>query len=125
MIYGIGNDIISVERIKQSIINYGDRFKTKVFTPEEVAYCDLFGEKKYVHYAARFAVKESFSKAVGTGLAKGFKMNEIGVINEKSGKPNLYLSGELLEKYGFLKLHVTISHSDEYAIANVVIEQLP
>ena len=122
MIYGIGNDIISVERIQKSIENYGERFLNKVFTEEEVTYCELYGNKKYVHYAARFAIKESFSKAVGTGLAKGFKMNEVGVINEKSGKPTLVLKGELSEKYGHLLSHITISHADEYAIAMVILE---
>lgn len=122
MIFGIGNDIISVERIKNSIINYGDRFKNRVFTEDEVNYCELFGEKKYVHYAARFAVKESFSKAVGTGLTKGFKMNEVGVINEKSGKPNLLLIGTMQEQYGLYNSYITISHADEYAIATVILE---
>lgn len=123
MIFGIGNDIIAVERIKKSIENYGERFLNKVFTPNEISYCELYGDKKYVHYAARFAVKESFSKAVGTGLTKGFKLNEVGVINEKSGKPKLILIGDLSEKYSKYISHVTISHSDEYAIAMVVLEE--
>lgn len=123
MIFGIGNDIIAVERIKKSIENYGERFLNKVFTPDEIAYCELYGDKKYVHYAARFAVKESFSKAVGTGLTKGFKLNEVGVLNEKSGKPKLILSGDLSDKYSKYISHVTISHSDEYAIAMVVLEE--
>lgn len=123
MIFGIGNDIIAVERIKKSIENYGERFLNKVFTPNEISYCELYGDQKYVHYAARFAVKESFSKAVGTGLTKGFKLNEVGVINEKSGKPKLILIGDLSEKYSKYISHVTISHSDEYAIAMVVLEE--
>lgn len=122
MIYGIGNDIIAIERIKGSIDKYGERFLHKVFTNTEIEYSQQFGQKQFGHLAARFAVKESFSKAIGTGFSQGFKLNEVGVVNEQSGKPSIELSGRLLDLYGQYTIHVSISHSDEYAIAMVVLE---
>ncbi len=77
-----------------------------------------------MHYAARFAAKESFSKAIGTGITKGFKFKEFGIENEPSGKPNCVLSGGALEKYGHLKFHVSLSHTDNNAVAFIVLEEL-
>jgi len=122
MIYGIGTDIVEVERIKNSIENYGQRFLNKIFTQFEIDYCELFGDNKYVHYAARFAAKESFSKAIGTGITKGFKFKEVGIRNEKSGKPNIILDGLLNEKYEQYNIDVSLSHTDNNAIAIVIME---
>ncbi|OYT14488.1 MAG: holo-[acyl-carrier-protein] synthase [Bacteroidetes bacterium 4572_77] len=122
MIFGIGNDIVEVERIEKSLTKYGQRFLDRVFTKEEVEYCQKFNGTENLHYAARFAAKEAFSKAVGTGFAKGFKLNEFGIVNEKSGEPVAILTGDLLKKYGKYNIFVTLSHSDDYAIANVLLE---
>jgi holo-[acyl-carrier protein] synthase len=67
MIIGIGTDITDVARIKHSYEEYGERFLKRVFTPTEVEYCERFGDTKFLHYTARFAAKEAFSKAIGTG----------------------------------------------------------
>ncbi|MCO5251848.1 MAG: holo-ACP synthase [Candidatus Kapabacteria bacterium] len=122
MIFGIGTDIVDVERIKQAIESYGQRFLDRIYTDTEQEYSESFNDKKYVHYAARFAAKESFSKAIGTGITKGFKFREVGIKNETSGKPIMMLEGEMLERYGKYKIHVSLSHTDANAIAYILIE---
>jgi holo-[acyl-carrier protein] synthase len=124
MVLGIGVDIIEVSRIAESLEKYGDRFRKRIFTEREIQYCNLFKDHENVHYAARFAAKEAFSKAIGTGITQGFKFNEVGVINEETGKPQLELSGTMLERWGNNKLHITLSHTASNAVAIVVIESL-
>ncbi len=123
MIIGIGTDIIEVSRIKSSIEKYGKRFLERIFTETEIKYCESFKSTKYLHYAVRFAAKESFSKAIGTGITKGFKFKEIGIKNEKNGKPLVVLSGSLKDKYGDYKCYVTLSHTEENAVAYLTIEE--
>jgi len=122
MIFGIGTDLVEVDRIKKSIDNYGERFLKRIFTQYEIDYCEIYKENRYLHYAARFAAKESFSKAIGTGITKGFKFKEVGVKNEKSGKPNIILEGLMKEKYESYNTTVSLSHTDNNAIAMVIIE---
>ena len=124
MIYGIGTDIIETSRIQKAIEEYGKRFLDRIFTPLEQEYSDSFKDKRYVHYAARFAAKESFSKAIGTGITREFKFREIGVVNLPSGEPKIELTGGLLEKYGYLKSHLSLSHTDSNAVAYLVLEDL-
>lgn len=123
MIKGIGTDIVEVERIKNSIENYGKRFLDRIYTDTEIEYCEQFGEKKYVHYAARFAAKESFSKAIGTGITRGFKFKEVGIKNEKSGKPTMILDGEMKERYSKNSIEVSLSHTDHNAIAYLIMSE--
>lgn len=123
MIFGIGTDIIEVSRIKSIIEKYGDAFLKRICTENEIAYCESFNETKYVHYAARFAAKESFSKAIGTGMTRGFKFKEIGVVNEANGKPKVELFGNLAENYSKYKIHVSLSHTQENAIAYIIMEE--
>lgn len=124
MIIGIGTDLVEVSRIASSIEKYGDRFKNRIFTKTEQEYCDARPKTSALHYAARFAVKEAFSKAIGTGAAQGFVWSDIGVRNEPSGKPVLELSGVLKERWEKYKLHVTISHTQNHAVGVVVIEEI-
>ena len=93
MIFGIGTDIAEVTRIKEAVDKYGDRFLNRIFTKTEQEYCEIFKENKYLHYAARFALKEAFSKAIGTGITEGFKFKEVGIKNEENGKPVAVLEG--------------------------------
>lgn len=123
MIKGIGIDIIEVSRIKEAIEKYKDRFQNKIFTQEEINYSLQFKGKEYVHLAARFAVKEAFSKAIGTGITQGFKFLEISTQNLESGEPILVLSGNTLEKYQNFKFHISISHTETNAVAVVVMEE--
>lgn len=122
MIIGIGTDIIETSRIQSAIEKYGKRFLNKLFTETEQEYSEQFNDTKFVHYAARFAAKEAFSKAIGTGITQGFKFRDVGVENLKSGQPIIVLDGEMKEKYGHLKVHITLSHSDNYSVAYVILE---
>ncbi len=124
MIFGIGTDIVETDRIRKAIENYGKRFLDRLYTAEEQLYCDSFNDTKWVHYAARFAAKESFSKAIGTGLTREFKFSEISILNEESGKPYVVLSGGLLDKYGKYKTHISLSHTDSNSIAYIIMEEI-
>ena len=122
-IIGIGTDVVDVERIRRSFEEYGDRFARRVFTEVERTYCEHFGETRHLHYAARFAAKEAFSKAIGTGMRDGMAFQQVGIRNEQSGLPIVVLSGLMLERHGAHNIHVTLSHTATVAIAVVVIEQ--
>ncbi|MCX7909384.1 MAG: holo-ACP synthase [Ignavibacteria bacterium] len=122
MIVGIGIDIIEVDRIKKAIETYGEKFLKRVFTDTEINYCEEFKEKKFLHYAVRFAAKEAFSKAIGTGLTQGFKLNQVGIVNERNGKPKIELYESMYEKWGMNQIHISLSHIDNIASAVVVIE---
>ena len=124
MIYGIGVDICDVSRIREAIEKYGDKFIFRIFTDTEKVYCESYNDNKYVHYAARFAAKEAFSKAIGTGITHGFKFKEIGITNESNGKPNLELFGGLAEKWGSYSYFLSLSHTSTIAIAQIIIEKL-
>lgn len=116
MIIGIGVDIIEVERIRK-LAEKSPRFLKRVYTPEEIHYCE--GKKnKFQHLAARFAAKEAFFKALG----KKINWTDIGIINLPSGKPRLYIASE--ESLPFDETHVSISHLQDYAVACVVLEKI-
>lgn len=123
MVKGIGVDIMDVARIKK-LVDRDSRFMEKVFTETEIQYC----EPKYrreVHYAARFAAKEAFFKALGTGYRGGMKWTDISVENNQLGKPGITLHGKTLENFkkaNYKSTHLSISHTKEYAVAFVVIE---
>ena len=123
MLIGIGTDIVDVPRIKHSFDEYGDRFLNRVFTPTEIAYCDHFGDTRFLHYAARFAAKEAFSKAIGTGMRQGMAFKLVGIRNEPSGLPRIELFGAMQEKWGAHTIHVTLSHTALIGLAVVVIEK--
>lgn len=119
MIIGIGTDIIEIERIRKTIEN--TNFLTRFFSDEEN---QLFLKKNLSPQtiAGNFAAKEAFSKAIGTGF-RNFKLEDISILRDSLGKPYIKLSGELLEKFGELKIHASISHSEKYATSYVVIEE--
>jgi len=123
MIIGIGTDIIEIQRIEKAIEQYGENFLRRIFTDTERNYCEQFNDTKYLHYAARFAAKEAFSKAIGTGITEGFKFSEIGVKNEKSGKPKIEMFGGMAKQWGDCIVLVTLSHTNKNATAFVLIEQ--
>lgn len=94
----------------------------RVFTDTEIEYCDRFGETRFLHYAARFAAKEAFSKAIGTGMRQGMSFKSVGIRNEPSGKPMIELFGEMQERWGGHTIHVSLSHTAAVGLAVVVIE---
>ena len=125
MIVGIGLDISEIPRIEAALERYGEQFERKVFTAEEIAYSRRFRYRVAEHFAARFAAKEAFSKAVGTGVRMGFRWREVGVTRRPGGPPRIELTGSMLERYGHLTMHLTLSHSGPLAIAVVVLEEEP
>lgn len=122
-VHGIGTDVVDVARIKHSFEEYGERFLRRVFTQTEIEYCEQFAESKYLHYAARFAAKEAFSKAIGTGMRKGMSFKMVGVRNLPSGMPVIELFGGMLEEWHAHTIHVTLSHTATIGLAVVVIER--
>lgn len=125
MIYGLGTDIIEVDRVARQV-DGDSRFKEKIFSSNEVRYCESFKVNKAQHYAARYAAKEAFFKAIGTGYRGGLAFNEISVENDSLGKPQITLQGKAQEyanNHKFKHIHVSLSHVKEYATATVIIEK--
>jgi holo-[acyl-carrier protein] synthase len=121
MIKGIGNDIIEIERIKQAILRYGDKFLDKLYTSKEKAYC-LTHRESHRHFAGRFAAKESILKALGTGLRDEISWLDIEILNDAYGKPYVHLSEKLKARFSFPKVHISISHSKDFATAVAIRE---
>ena len=122
MILGIGTDIAEVARIAKSIEN--SAFKEKIFSKTEINYCETKANKAE-SYAARFAAKEAFFKAVGTGWRGGMAFNEVEITNDDLGKPYLNILGvtaEIIKEKNIKTIHVSLSHTKEMAMAMVVIE---
>ncbi|MFC5407316.1 holo-ACP synthase [Cohnella soli] len=123
MIYGIGIDIQTVHQIRDMLDRQADRFLKKVFTSNEIAYCENYRSPE-VHYAGRWAVKEAYLKAIGTGMSGGYKLSDIETVRLESGKPHVILHGSALEHYWQYQYHiyVSISHSGDYAVAQIVLD---
>ena len=125
MIVGIGIDIIEVARIRKTLVRT-PRFCERVFTAAEREYCDGRGAVAAEHYAARFAAKEAALKALQTGWRGGIGWQDVEVASRESGAPYLILSGVVLELFnssGANAAHLSISHTTEHAIAQVVLER--
>lgn len=114
MVLGIGIDIIEIERIKESIDKFGDQFIKKIFTDDEITYCQ--GKKnKYQHYAARFAAKEAIIKALSSVRDEGANWKDMEIYNEPSGLPKVKLHNELKTYVDDNRdLKITMSHSKNY-----------
>jgi holo-[acyl-carrier protein] synthase len=124
MITGVGIDMIEVERVA-SKIQKESGFREFVFCADEIAYCESKA-KKYEHYAACFAAKEAFLKAIGTGWSNGVAFNEIEIIHEPGGKPTIILNGataELVYKAGPVNILVSLTHLQNMAAAVVILEK--
>jgi holo-[acyl-carrier protein] synthase len=124
MVLGLGTDLIETGRVEASIARFGERFLERIFSPEEIAYCQ---RKKNAaeSFAARFAAKEAGAKALGTGISRGVTWREFEVKREASGKPSLHLSGraaELAGAMGVRRIQLSLTHSREFALAVVVVE---
>ena len=123
MILGIGVDIAEVERIKRSISG-GDHFKKRVFTEVEQNYCDS-NKNSAESYAARYAAKEAFFKALGTGWRGELKFTDLEVVNNELGKPIVHLHNEaqrMAKEMGVKSVHISLSHTKETAIAYLILE---
>ena len=132
MIIGLGSDLCNIERIQASLDRFGERFENRVFTELERAKARRRQLTTAATYAKRFAAKEAFSKAVGTGFRMGVFMKDIGVVNARSGAPTLALSGGAAERLAGLTpegheaiVHLTLTDDHPWAQAFVVIEARP
>lgn len=120
-VLGIGIDIEEIERFEQLTEQWGLRFERKVYTEEEIRYCS--GKTRPPqHFAARFAAKEAFSKAIGTGWTGSFRWTDVEVRNDGAGKPSFVLHNSLLERFGSLNIQLSLSHSGAYVTAMVIIQ---
>ena len=129
MIIGLGSDLCNIERIQNSLDRFGDRFKARVFTDVENAKAAKRPFTAAGTYAKRFAAKEAFSKAVGTGFKRGVFMKDIGVVNARSGAPTLQLTGGAAARLAAITpdgheavIHLTLTDDHPWAQAFVVIE---
>jgi len=126
MIVAIGIDIIEVARIREVLLRT-PRFRERVFTPNERAYCDSRGAVAAQHYAARFAAKEAALKALQTGWRGGISWQDVEIAGRESGAPYLIFHGQVLELFnssGATAAHLSLSHTTEHAIAQVVLERV-
>src|SRR5882724_13129008 len=124
MIVGSGIDIAEVPRIAQALARYGDRFLHRVFTEGEIRYCDSKANR-VERYAARFAAKEAGMEALGTGWNHGVRWRDIEVAREPGGRPTLLLHGKAAEfaiKLGATNIALSITHTAEQAMAQVILE---
>ena len=128
----MGSDLCNIERIANSLARYGERFENRVFTPTEIAKARSRPFTIAGTYAKRFAAKEAFSKAVGTGFKRGVFMKDIGVVNAPSGAPTLMLTGgaalrleEMTPKGHEARINLTLTDDHPWAQAFVIIEAIP
>jgi len=124
LVFGIGTDIIEIQRVADKLRRTGS-LKKRIFTPREIAYCESKA-KSAQHFAARFAAKEAFLKAIGTGWSRGYRFIDIEILNNERGKPELLVQGKVKDccrENGITGFHVTLSHSRDLAKAVVVLEK--
>lgn len=124
MIIGIGVDIVEPGRIGGLIERHGEHFLERTFTAAEIAYCK--GRKRAVeHFAARWAAKEAAAKALGTGFNRTIGWKDVEVVKDSSGAVSITLHGEartVADKLGVTRIHLSLSHGEETAVAVVVME---
>ena len=124
MIVGTGIDIAEVDRIKATIERFGRRFLGRVFTPDEIRYCESKANKAE-RYAGRFAAKEAAMKAIGTGWSRGVTWQDVEVKRFPGGRPTIAFHGkaaEFSQKLGAVRAHLSITHTERQAMAQVILE---
>jgi holo-[acyl-carrier protein] synthase len=124
MIVGTGIDIAEVPRIRQSIDRFGDRFLQRIYTAGEMRYCDSKANR-VERYAARFAAKEAAMKALGTGWSHGVRWRDCEVVRMPGGRPTIIFhgkAGEIAARLGVKNAALSLSHTVEQAIAQVILE---
>ena len=125
MIIGVGIDNVQSKRMKELMLKWADRVEDRVFDEEELKYSKSKG-KPHLHLAARFAAKEALFKAMGKGLSEGMTWTDVTVINDEYGKPNIHLkrkAKEICKEMEVRTIHVSLSHTDECAMAVVILEK--
>ena len=119
---GLGTDIVEIVRIGEMIDRHGEAFLNRIYTPEEIRYCQ---KRKHCNeaFAGRWAAKEAVMKALGTGFVRGIGWQDIEILSEKSGKPYVNIrggAGEFAKKIGVDRVLITISHCRAYATATAI-----
>ena len=125
MIYGIGIDLVNINRIERVFRRWGDRFGARVFAPAETEFCSK-RVYPFSAFALRFAAKEAFSKALGLGMRRGLKWRDIEVFHDPNGKPGLRLHGrssDICREAGITGIHLSLSDENDYGVAVVVLEK--
>ena len=126
MVVGLGTDITEVPRVARSIERFGDRFLERVYTPGEITYCLARKKSAAQSFAARFAAKEAAFKALRTGWRGGLSWHHVEVTSTEAGAPLLQLSGyarTLFDAMGATHAHLSLSHTSEHAVAQVIFER--
>lgn len=127
MIFGVGTDIVDIERIKRSTERHGDKFAERILAPQEMAIYQ--NTKNKIHYLAkRFAAKEAVSKSLGTGMRQGIDFVQLIITNDEIGKPQVVLEGKALawsEQNKITKIHLSISDEKTQAVAFAIAESHP
>jgi holo-[acyl-carrier protein] synthase len=124
MIVGTGIDIAEVPRIAEAIERFGERFLRRIFTAGEIRYCDSKANR-VERYAARFAAKEAAMKALGTGWNHGVRWRDCEVVRMTGGRPTLTFhgkAGEFAAKLGVSNIALSLTHTKEQAMAQVILE---
>lgn len=124
MILGTGVDLAEVDRIRQSVERFGDRFVTRIYTDREIAYVERKANR-FERYAARFAAKEAGMKALGTGWHRGIHWKDFEVINLPSGRPTLLLHGQaekIAAQIGVKSIQLSLTHTSHDGLAFVIFE---
>lgn len=122
MISGVGVDLVEKSRVDRAVRRFGDRFARRVLTEREWILCQKKGDS-IGSVAARIAAKEAVFKALGTGWAKGIGWHDVEVINDSQGKPLIHLYGEAATRARGCRLHISVSHERESAVAFAVLEK--
>jgi holo-[acyl-carrier protein] synthase len=120
----VGVDICDIKRMRKIEEKFKARFLQKIFTSKEIAYCEK-KHNKHSSYAARFAAKEAFLKAIGTGLRDGFQWKDVEIENDNLGKPYFKFYGQTAKFIAKHDVHLSLSHTEKDAIAFVIIEGEP
>lgn len=123
MIFGIGIDVVEVERVESSIAEFGERFVNRVFTESERAYCES-QKQPAIHYAARFAAKEAVAKAFGTGIGKELSWLDMEIRRRESGEPEVFFSGageQFRQAHHLSQIKISLTHAQHYAAANALV----
>ncbi|NNC87319.1 MAG: holo-ACP synthase [Akkermansiaceae bacterium] len=122
-IFGIGIDVIEVERIDDAIEEFGDHFLARIFTAGERAYCAR-QKRPAIHYAARWAAKEAVSKAFGTGIGEALNWTDMEIVRRDTGEPELILHGkgaDFAREQGVAEVKISLTHAKLYAAASAVV----
>lgn len=125
MILGTGIDIVETKRIREIMEKFGERFLGRIFHDAEVAYARTM-KKADLHLAARFAAKEAISKAFGTGIGEHLGWKDMEICRRDSGEPYVVMHGkglDLMKSRGATAIHISLSHTDDYAAASAVLER--